>query len=89
VGDVGSEKLFSLCLRPRKGTNYGFGWKRRIFHPIGCPGFFSNKELKIKTALILIDIQNDYFPSGPLELKGITEATEKAANLLGLFRVNR
>ncbi|MDP7077655.1 MAG: hypothetical protein QGI64_05245 [Desulfobacterales bacterium] len=43
----------------------------------------------MKTALILIDIQNDYFPSGPLELKGITEATEKAANLLGLFRVNR
>ena len=57
--------------------------------PIGCPGFFSNKELKMKTALILIDIQNGYFPSGPLELKGITEATEKAANLLGLFRVNR
>ncbi len=43
----------------------------------------------MKTALILIDIQNDYFPGGPLELKGITEATEKAANLLGLFRANR
>jgi nicotinamidase-related amidase len=42
----------------------------------------------MKTALILIDIQNDYFPGGPMEVVGITEASSKAGELLSFFREN-
>jgi len=38
------------------------------------------------TALILIDIQNDYFASGQLALDGANEASEKAGKLLNIFR---
>jgi len=38
------------------------------------------------TALILVDIQNDYFPGGKMELDGMEQASEKAANLLADFR---
>ncbi len=41
-----------------------------------------------KTALLLIDIQNDYFPGGRMELFGPLEAAAKAAALLGFFRRN-
>jgi nicotinamidase-related amidase len=37
-------------------------------------------------ALLLIDIQNDYFPGGVMELAGSTEAGAKAAQLLHAFR---
>jgi nicotinamidase-related amidase len=37
-------------------------------------------------ALLLIDIQNDYFPGGAMELVGSTEATANAAQLLHAFR---
>ena len=40
----------------------------------------------MSTALILIDIQNDYFPGGRMELVGSTEATAAAARLLTAFR---
>ena len=40
----------------------------------------------MKTALILIDIQNDYFPGGKMELEGSIEASERAASLLSFFR---
>ncbi len=40
----------------------------------------------MKTALILIDIQNDYFPGGKMELEGSVEASERAARLLSFFR---
>jgi nicotinamidase-related amidase len=36
--------------------------------------------------LILIDLQNDYFPGGPMELVGIKEAAENARILLNDFR---
>lgn len=39
-----------------------------------------------KTALLIIDIQNDYFPGGKMELVGSPEAAEKAAELLAAFR---
>ncbi len=39
-----------------------------------------------KTALILIDIQNDYFSGGVLTLDGVDLAAEKASKLLNLFR---
>jgi len=38
------------------------------------------------TALLIIDIQNDYFPGGNMELDRATEAAEKASAVLTLFR---
>jgi nicotinamidase-related amidase len=40
----------------------------------------------MKTALLLIDIQNDYFPGGKMELEGTVEAAKKANELLQCFR---
>jgi nicotinamidase-related amidase len=40
----------------------------------------------MKTALILIDIQNDYFPGGKGELENPLEAATQAAKLLDFFR---
>ena len=40
----------------------------------------------MKSALILIDLQNDYFPGGAMELAGMTEAAAKARDLLAAFR---
>ena len=40
----------------------------------------------MKTALLLIDIQNDYFPGGRMELDGSPEASLRAGDLLTLFR---
>ena len=42
----------------------------------------------MKTALILVDIQNDYFPGGRMELVGMDEASTKAGQLLSYFREN-
>ncbi len=38
------------------------------------------------TALLLIDIQKDYFPGGNMELEGSLEASLRARELLALFR---
>ena len=40
----------------------------------------------MQTALLLIDIQNDYFPGGAMELVGSHEAGQRAAMLLTAFR---
>jgi nicotinamidase-related amidase len=40
----------------------------------------------MKTALLLIDIQNDYFPGGKWELEGPVEAAQNANELLQCFR---
>lgn len=40
----------------------------------------------MKTALLIIDIQNDYFPGGKMELVGSIEAAAAAARLLAAFR---
>ncbi|HTX92493.1 MAG TPA: cysteine hydrolase family protein [Anaerolineales bacterium] len=40
----------------------------------------------MQTVLILIDIQNDYFPGGRMELEGPLEAAGRAGKLLDLFR---
>lgn len=40
----------------------------------------------MKPALIIIDIQNDYFPGGKMELEGSPEASLQAAKLLEAFR---
>lgn len=38
------------------------------------------------TALLLIDIQNDYFPGGKMELEGSLEASLRAGEILAFFR---
>ncbi len=38
------------------------------------------------TALVIVDIQNDYFAGGRMPLVGIEQATENARKLLELFR---
>lgn len=40
----------------------------------------------MSTALLIIDIQNDYFPGGAMELAGSIEAGARAAKLLEAFR---
>jgi nicotinamidase-related amidase len=40
----------------------------------------------MKPALIIIDIQNDYFPGGKMELEGSPQAGLQAAKLLQAFR---
>lgn len=42
----------------------------------------------MKPGLILVDIQNDYFPGGAMELVGMPEAGQKAGELLSVFRDN-
>jgi nicotinamidase-related amidase len=41
------------------------------------------------TALLLVDIQNDYFPGGAMECAGADAAAAQAANLLAMFRDQR
>jgi nicotinamidase-related amidase len=38
------------------------------------------------TALVLVDIQNDYFPGGKMEQEGSVEASQQARRLLEYFR---
>jgi nicotinamidase-related amidase len=40
----------------------------------------------MRTALLLIDIQNDYFPDGKMELVGSVQAASASARLLAAFR---
>jgi len=41
------------------------------------------------TALLIVDIQNDYFPKGKMPLHGIERAADRAAELLSHFRANK
>jgi nicotinamidase-related amidase len=40
----------------------------------------------MNVALLLVDIQNDYFPCGRMELSGSLEVSQKAGQVLSLFR---
>jgi nicotinamidase-related amidase len=40
----------------------------------------------MNTALVIVDIQNDYFPDGKMPLVGPVEASQQAARLLDYFR---
>ncbi len=53
-------------------------------------GFSQQKQLKedIKTALIIIDIQNDYFDKGTMTLVGSDKASENARLILDKFRAD-
>lgn len=43
----------------------------------------------MNTALLLIDIQNDYFPNGRMPLERSTEASQKAQEVLQAFRAKQ
>jgi nicotinamidase-related amidase len=43
----------------------------------------------MNTGLLLVDIQNEYFPGNPMELTGMREASVKAKELLSFFRQNQ
>jgi nicotinamidase-related amidase len=43
----------------------------------------------MSTALLVIDIQNDYFPGGAMECAGASAAGAQAAKLIGAFREQR
>jgi nicotinamidase-related amidase len=45
-----------------------------------------DKPAPYETALLLVDIQNDYFPGGKSELEGSVDAGWRAGELLVLFR---
>lgn len=47
---------------------------------------YSAINLYMTSALLLIDIQNDYFPGGAMECKGMTDAALNALILLDFFR---
>jgi len=40
----------------------------------------------VKTGLLLVDLQNDYFPGGRMELDGVEAAADRAGELLRAFR---
>jgi nicotinamidase-related amidase len=44
------------------------------------------KAVKMKQALLIVDIQNDYFPGGKFELFKMEKATKNAQRLLQSFR---
>jgi nicotinamidase-related amidase len=53
----------------------------------GAGGYAAGKkEALVQTALLLIDLQNDYFPGGSMELVGSVPASARAARALDLFR---
>jgi nicotinamidase-related amidase len=49
----------------------------------------SKKERILAAGLVLIDIQNDYFPDGKMELAGSEQAGQTAGQLLSFFRKRR
>ena len=49
---------------------------------------FLRRMSDMTTGLLLVDLQNDYFPGGKMELTGILQASEKARSLLDHFRKN-
>jgi nicotinamidase-related amidase len=52
----------------------------------GSPPHTQQLEDPMHTGLLLIDIQNDYFPGGKMELQGGIEASSCAQRLLSFFR---
>ena len=45
-----------------------------------------NTNTDERTALVVIDIQNDYFPGGACELEGVEAAADKAVRVIGAYR---
>jgi nicotinamidase-related amidase len=65
-------------------TAYG----SRLAWPLGFPLNLSSTQgaFVMTTALLLIDLQNDYFPGGSMELVGADNAVAQARTLVHAFR---
>jgi len=70
---------------------------RNIFNKIMALGLILISLLSVnaqqkrnmeKTALLIIDVQNDYFPGGKMTLEGAERAGRKAQEILRFFRKN-
>ena len=67
--------------------NLKFGiWNLEFLVPQPAQPVTKAERNEMSTGLILVDIQNDYFPDGRMELVGMTEASSKAKDLLSLFK---
>jgi nicotinamidase-related amidase len=55
---------------------------------VGFPMTFDGDNV-MKTAFVIIDIQNDYFPGGRMELEGSIEAGRNAGIVLAHFRMQK
>lgn len=76
--------LLALIAMLSPATSRG-GSPPRTVTPSAAPAAARGAE-KMTTALLLIDIQNDYFPGGRMELVGSDAASAKARLLLEHFR---
>ena len=47
----------------------------------------SEEDRYMKTALLLVDIQNDYFPNGKMELRNPVEASEYAISYYNILEL--
>lgn len=54
----------------------------------GCKKNHSEEKIDTSTALVIIDVQNDYFAGGNMSLVGSAEAGQKAKQLLEYYRQN-
>ena len=72
--------VFALLLKVIGGTGF-LACARRQPQVMACA--FRNH---MTTALLLIDLQNDYFPGGKMELAGSLEASLRAREILSVFR---
>jgi nicotinamidase-related amidase len=59
-----------------------------LFAVAGCNKHESSQASDLTTALVIIDVQNDYFPNGKMTLVGADEAGKKAKKLLEYYRNN-
>jgi nicotinamidase-related amidase len=68
-------------------ASYAATWAIAICRLHGYPHHVKpQKESTMSSALLLIDIQNDYFPGGSMALEGADEAGAQAGKLLAAFR---
>jgi len=56
---------------------------------VGCQDSDHTKNTKSDTALLIIDVQNDYFPDGNMELVGATQAGENTKKMLEYYRAHQ
>jgi nicotinamidase-related amidase len=54
----------------------------------GCNKNHPKEKTDSTTALVIIDVQNDYFPGGKMSLVGSVEASQKAKELLEYYRLH-
>lgn len=84
-----SVKRITSSARFRKGSGSGEERSTRapvIFLARLCKNWKNGRMEKLMQALLIIDVQNDYFPGGRFELAGAVEALERTRAVLDRFR---